>query len=82
MRIQTELISKSIPNPNPSVCAHHSTEKKMGEVIVWKSGFIDMIIFDIQSGEQIFYKHLNLSVKYSEIENLLDEYIEKLIKHS
>lgn len=82
--IQTDLIEKStqFSNPNLSVFADHLTDTKFGRVTVWKSGFINMEILDIQSEELIFFKHLDFSVKYSEIGNLLDEYIEKLIRLS
>ncbi|WP_156487451.1 immunity protein TriTu family protein [Neobacillus novalis] len=84
MGIQTDLISKSIQscNPNPSIFVDHLTSTRGGRVTVWKSGFIDMEILDIQSVELIFFKHLDLTVEYSDIENLLDEYIEKLISQS
>jgi hypothetical protein len=51
MGIQTDLISKS------KYFVDHLTSLRIGRVTVWKSGFIEMEILDIQSSEQIFYKN-------------------------
>lgn len=69
--IQTEKISKSIPNPNPSVIADHTTETHMGRVTVWKSGLIDMEILDQSSAETVFYKQTKITDEYPDIEVLL-----------
>jgi hypothetical protein len=77
--IQTEEITKSPPNPNPSVSADHTTETYMGRVTVWKSGLIDVEILDQCSAKRVYYKHFEITDENPNEEYLLGDYFQKLL---
>lgn len=78
--IQTQNISKSPQNPNPSVFTDHYYVNKLGRITVWKSGIIDMEILDEQSEETVFHKHFEITDKSPNVENVLEEYFRNLMR--
>jgi hypothetical protein len=61
---------------NPEIFADHISSTKMGRVTVWNSGLIDMQILDQNSGETVFYRHLQIKETNPRIDCVLKEYFD------
>lgn len=77
--IQTEEIKQSKRNINPSVVAEHTTDLRIGRVTVWNSGLLDMEILEQSSMETVFYKHLEITDDYLDVEVIIEDYVKELI---
>ena len=64
--------------PNPTVVVEHSSGQRIGQVIVWESGFIDFEVMNIKTGELILWEHRDLEGQPN-FDNILGKYFELLI---
>jgi hypothetical protein len=80
--IQTEEIKQSVPNTNPNVVAEYTTDMRIGRVTVWKSGLIDMEILEQSSMETVFYRHLEITDDYPDVEIIIEDYVKELINQN
>lgn len=62
---------------NPATRADYLTEKYMGSVIVWKSGFMDIQIMDIETEKMVLYEHFDC-ISVNEFEECLKVFFEIL----
>jgi hypothetical protein len=63
--------------PNPAIVVDHSMHSRIGQIIVWKSGFMDIEIFDINSGNRLLWQHEDLR-DAPIFENILKTYFQIL----
>ena len=77
--VQNITINKGIGElPNPTVVVEHSVNKRVGQVIVWESGFMDIEILDFNMGEQIMWEHRDLE-GIPDFDSILEKYFEILL---
>ncbi|MEO2075981.1 MAG: hypothetical protein ABGX20_11485 [Bacillus sp. (in: firmicutes)] len=77
--IKTDLILEPTMTDNSAIYADHISSGRMGRVTVWNSGLIDMEILDQNSGETIFYTHLEIRETNPQINCVLKEYFDRLV---
>ena len=70
------ILPENIETDNRSAYLDVDTDKYIGRIIFWESSFCDLEILNIESGENIYYKHIenctnNFDLEFEEFFRIL-----------
>lgn len=78
--IETDLLLVPTLTDNPATFADHITETKMGRVSIWDSGSLNLEVLDQSTGKTVYFKDIEILDKNPNMEQLLSEYFEALLR--